>query len=108
MKEKIKETITEISLSLVDGPIDDVIENISNIKNEYPNRQLFLDLVWSCSGASLYLYEVRDETDYEYKTRIEKEEVEHLRKLNQQKKKAENERKKYEELKKKYEKETNP
>ena len=108
MKKKIYKNLDYLSLSILDGPIDQVIERISNLKKEYQGENLVLDLEYTYDGVDIYLYDVREETDLEYETRLKEEELKNILNLERQKKKAENERKKYEELKKKYEKETNP
>jgi hypothetical protein len=111
MKQTFKKRLESLGISFMDGPINEVIEKIQDLKKVYPNRNLILDFDWDFDGVDYILYEIREETDNEYIIRIEKERLEKeekaIERLNKQKKKAEEERKKYEELKKKYEEKTN-
>jgi len=106
-KKLVKNYLYELSLyGTFDGQtIDEVVTNLSAIKQNYPESKLILDVSYGGydDGYSINLLEERLETDKEYKERLDSEEKERQSKAKAKAKAEEKDRQEYERLKKKFE-----
>lgn len=83
---KISDREVSFDFAYFEGPINDVIEYLSKAKSKAMSlgyTDLLISIDESYDGTSAYLYGTREETDEEYKTRINKD-----RKIREAKKAA--------------------
>jgi hypothetical protein len=106
-KKLVKNHLYELNVyDTFDGQtIDQVVTNLSAIKQNYPESKLILDVSYGGydDGYSINLLEERLETDKEYKERLAFEEKEKQSKAKAKAKTEEKDRQEYERLKKKFE-----
>ena len=93
-KREVFDDLRQLLSENASSTVDDFFSTLSSIKNDYKFHNKFLV---SLKGKSLWLVGVREETDKEYKDRLDKEEF-------SQKAIEEAELKEYLRLKKKYDK----
>ena len=107
MKKKIDVFLRSIDLCDLDNQtLDNVIDNLEKLKKENGGYSLWLSFDRYSEGLSVDLYGSREETDEEYKERIEAEKK--MKKLkdarkNEEKKHEDEERALLAKLKEKYE-----
>ena len=106
MKEKLEipVKICDLSSSLFEDYVFNIVEILQSYQKEYSNQKLYIRDDGIYDGPDYSLWYVRVETDDEFNARIKGELTKEQKKLEQQKKKAEAEFKKYQKLKEKYEK----
>lgn len=93
MKKPTKKTVTDRIYAVdLEGTLDELIEQIENLKMVWSNRytHLFIDKEYQDEYSVHALYGVREETDEEFEKRLKQEaKVKQENKENKEKRKAE-------------------